>query len=445
MPATIFKDTIFALSSGRLPSGVAVVRMSGGHTRAALEAMIGGVPEGRRATYRAVRSPRSGEIIDRGLVLYFPDPHSFTGEDCAELHLHGGKAVVAAVVEELSDMDGFRHAEAGEFTRRAFLNGKLDLVGAEALADLIGAETEAQRRFAAANAEGQQTALYAGWRQRIIHARAMIEAELDFADQSDVPGSVSDQVWTDMAALAKDIEAHLEGYRSAEIIRDGYQVVILGAPNAGKSSLLNALARREVAIVTDEPGTTRDLVEVALDLRGAKVVMVDTAGIREATGRVESIGIERALERARRADLVLELIALDEPVPALAGDIRAEKLRVGSKSDLSSVTIVEPPTCDFKISAKSGSGMGELLAEIGSRAAKAAEISGELLPSRMRHVELLRRCAASLRRAIDEEALALELRAEELRDAGFNLGKISGAVDVEDLLDTIFSEFCIGK
>ncbi|WP_202314572.1 tRNA uridine-5-carboxymethylaminomethyl(34) synthesis GTPase MnmE [Mesorhizobium sp. L-8-10] len=445
MPATIFRDTIFALSSGRLPSGVAVVRMSGGHVKGALEAMVGSLPEGRRADYRAIRSPRSGEIVDRGLVLLFEGPHSFTGEDCAELHVHGGKAVVAAILAELSGIDGFRHAEAGEFTRRAFLNGKLDLVGAEALADLIGAETEAQRRFAAANAEGQQTALYAGWRKRIIHARAMIEAELDFADESDVPGSVSSEVWAEMAALAKDIDAHLEGYRSAEIIRDGYQVVILGAPNAGKSSLLNALARREVAIVTEEPGTTRDLVEVALDLDGMKVVMVDTAGIREAAGRVESIGIERALERARRADLVLELIALDDPVAASSGDMPSGRLRVGSKSDLGTSGAAVDQGYDFVISVKSGEGLGELLAGIARRAAGATATSGEVLPSRMRHVELLHRCASSLRRAAVQEDLALELRAEELRDAGFSLGKISGAVDVEDLLDTIFSEFCIGK
>ncbi len=445
MPATIFKDTIFALSSGRLPAGVAIIRISGSRTRLALETMAGAVPEDRRAAYRAVRSPRSGEMLDRGLVLFFDGPGSFTGEDCAEFHLHGGKAVVAAALEELSSMDGFRHAEAGEFTRRAFLNGKLDLVGAEALADLIGAETEAQRRFAVANADGRQTELYAAWRQRIVRGRAMIEAELDFADESDVPGSVSDQVWADMAALAQEIETHVEGYRSAEVIRDGYQVVILGAPNAGKSSLLNAMARREVAIVTDEPGTTRDLVEVTLDLGGLKVVMVDTAGIREASGYVESIGVERALERARLADLVLELIALDEPIIAPAGEIAAPKLRIGSKSDLKGRTTGAASSYEFEISARSGFGLSDLLAEVARRATEAAGLAGEVLPSRMRHVELLRRCVGSLRQAVESETLPLELRAEELRDAGFNLGKISGAVDVEDLLDTIFSEFCIGK
>jgi tRNA modification GTPase len=447
MPATIFKDTIFALSSGRLPSGVAVVRISGAGTRSALEALTGKVPKNRLAAYLPVRSRDSGEIIDRGLVIFFKAPRSFTGEDCAELQLHGGKAVVAAVLEELGRMDSFRHAEAGEFTRRAFLNGKIDLVGAEALADLISAETEAQRRFAAMNVEGGQAVLYAEWRRRIIHARAMIEAELDFSDESDVPGSVSDQVWTDMARLTDEIRTHISGYHAAEIIRDGYQVVILGAPNAGKSSLLNALARRDVAIVTDEPGTTRDLVEVALDLSGIKVVVVDTAGIREAAGRVEAIGIERALKRADQADLVLELTAVDDPhaiPPSTAGVAR---IRVGSKIDVlaQGAQAGLGDTYDFLISAKSGIGIGDLLSAIGERAATAGNPSSEVLPSRLRHVELLERCAAALERAVGRDTLALELRAEELREAGFALGKISGAVDVEDLLDTIFSEFCIGK
>ena len=223
-------------------------------------------------------------------MLFFAGPASFTGEDCAEFHLHGGRAVVSAMAEALAEFDGVRPAEAGEFTRRAFLNGKMDLVEAEALADLIAAETEAQRRFALSGAGGIQSALYAGWRKRIVHARAMIEAELDFAEEGDVPGSVSAAVWDDVRRLIAEIEAHLAGFHRAEIIREGFSVVIAGPPNAGKSSLLNALARRDVAIVTEEPGTTRDLVHVALDLRGMKVVVTDTAGIREGAGRVEAIG-----------------------------------------------------------------------------------------------------------------------------------------------------------
>lgn len=442
MPTTIFKDTIFALSSGRLPSGVAVIRLSGAGTKKALEAMVGPAPQERRATYRPVRAV-SGELLDRGVVIFFEGPRSFTGEDSAELQLHGGKAVVAAVLRELAALEGFRPAEAGEFTKRAFLNGRLDLVGAEALADLISAETEAQRRFAATNAEGAQSTLYADWRRRIIHARAMIEAELDFADEADVPGSVSDKVWTDMAVLAADIRQHLAGYHSAEIIRDGYQVVILGAPNAGKSSLLNALAQREAAIVTDEPGTTRDLVEVALDLAGMKIVLVDTAGIREGAGRVEAIGIERALARAERADLILELHALDEPVKVESKG-SAPRIRVGTKCDLV-LDGFRLDAYDFLISTKEGQGIDALLKEIAARAQNAAERTGDILPSRVRHVSLLERCMQALETAVARNTLPLELRAEELRDASMSLGKISGAVDVEDLLDTIFSEFCIGK
>lgn len=442
MPATIFKDTIFALSSGRLPSGVAVIRLSGAGTKRALETMVGLAPQERRATYRPIRS-LSGELLDRGVVIFFEGPRSFTGEDSAELQLHGGKAVVAAVLRELGSIEAFRPAEAGEFTKRAFLNGQLDLVGAEALADLISAETEAQRRFAAVNAEGAQSALYSEWRRRIIHARAMIEAELDFADEADVPGSVSDSVWADMSVLAKDLRQHVAGYHSAEIIRDGYQVVILGAPNAGKSSLLNALARREAAIVTDEPGTTRDLVEVALDLAGMKVVLIDTAGIREGAGRVEAIGIERALARAERADLILELHALDEPVKVESKG-SAPRICIGTKCDLVARGL-ETDEYDFLISTREAQGIDILLDEIAGRARDAAERTGDILPSRIRHVSLLERCAQALEAAVARDGLALELRAEELRDASSSLGKISGVVDVEDLLDTIFSEFCIGK
>lgn len=262
-------DTIVALSSGRLPAGVAVVRMSGPATRFVLETMVGEIPQPRHARLCVVRAA-DGQAIDRGLVLFFPGPASFTGEDCAELHLHGGRAVVSKVLESLADSSGVRLAEAGEFTRRAFLNGKLDLLQAEALADLVSAETEAQRRLAMRNSEGAQTALYQEWRHTLLRSRALIEAELDFSDEQDVPGSVSDTIWPALSALASDMARHIDGYKRAEMVRDGFEVVIVGRPNAGKSSLLNVLARRDVAIVSDEPGTTRDLVEVVLDIGGMR-------------------------------------------------------------------------------------------------------------------------------------------------------------------------------
>ena len=229
----IFPDSIFALSSGRLPSGVAVVRLSGRHTREALMTMTGSVPQPRVMRFGSV-GDADGNPLDQGLVVFFPGPASFTGEDSCEFHLHGGRAVVAAVLEAVGAIPGFRHAEAGEFSRRAFLNGKIDLTGAEALSDLVSSETEAQRRFALANAGGKQSELYAGWRRRIVHARAMIEAELDFSDQEDVPGSVSDQVWSDMRRMIGEMETHIASYHRAEMIRDGFKVVILGAPNVWK-------------------------------------------------------------------------------------------------------------------------------------------------------------------------------------------------------------------
>ena len=244
----------------------------------ALETIANKVPEPRLAAYAVFRDG-SGQPLDRGLLLFFPGPASFTGEDCAEFHIHGSRAVAAALIGALVSIPGLRVAEPGEFTRRAFLNGKVDLLQAEALADLVSAETEAQRRLAVYNSEGAQSDLYQDWRRQIIHARAMIEAELDFAEEADIPGSISDIVWDDLARLSVAMRAHISGYRAAEIIRDGFDVVIIGAPNAGKSSLLNALARRDVALVSDEPGTTRDLVEVELDIGGMKIRITDTAGM----------------------------------------------------------------------------------------------------------------------------------------------------------------------
>ncbi|WP_096451927.1 tRNA uridine-5-carboxymethylaminomethyl(34) synthesis GTPase MnmE [Mesorhizobium sp. 113-1-2] len=439
-------DSIVALSSGRLPAGVAVLRISGPQTRFVVETIAGGMVKARAAVLRKFRAP-DGTVLDSGLVTFFPGPASFTGEDVAEFHVHGGRAVVTRMLETIAGFDGVRHAEPGEFTRRAFLNGKVDLVETEALADLVNAETEAQRRFAVQNAEGVQSELYMSWRRRLIHARAMIEAEIDFADEDDVPGSVSDTVWSDVRAMVGEIDRHIAGFHAAEIIRDGFEVVILGAPNAGKSSLFNALARRDAAIVTDEPGTTRDLLEVTLDLGGLRVRLTDTAGLREAPGKVEAIGIEKARAKAGRADLLLLLEDIVSP-----GDIgplpgTAPLLRVGTKLDLldGQGDRGEGGRYDFVISVVSGAGVEALLAEIGRRAAEAAGMTGDVLPSRLRHVELLSETNRHLLRATDDGAAGQELRAEELRLAADRLGRIVGAIDVEDMLDVIFSQFCIGK
>ncbi|WP_192255282.1 tRNA uridine-5-carboxymethylaminomethyl(34) synthesis GTPase MnmE [Mesorhizobium silamurunense] len=433
------KDSIVALSSGRLPAGIAVIRISGPKTRFVVETIAGGTVKDRFTTLRKLKAP-DGSVIDQGLVLFFPRPGSFTGEDVAEFHVHGSRAVAAKMLETITGFEGVRHAEPGEFTRRAFLNGKLDLVETEALADLVNAETEAQRRFAVRNAEGAQSALYSGWRRRLIHARAMIEAEIDFADEEDVPGSVSDAVWADVAAMIAEIERHIQGFKAAEIIRDGFEVVILGAPNAGKSSLFNALARREAAIVTDEPGTTRDLLEVVLDLNGMRVRIVDTAGLRESAGKVETIGIERARAKAGGADLVLLLEDMIDPQPVGEVPTGVPLLKIGTKADIEGA---RKGIYDMVISSRDGSGLSGLLDEIARRAAAAIGDAGDVLPSRLRHVELLKESKDFLIAAASGSRQ--ELRAEELRLATDRLGRIVGAVDVEDMLDVIFSQFCIGK
>ncbi|MGF7008168.1 tRNA uridine-5-carboxymethylaminomethyl(34) synthesis GTPase MnmE [Aminobacter sp. BE322] len=439
-----FTDSIVALSSGHLPSGVAIVRISGPHVRFALETIAGKVPNPRRAHYGPLRGG-GGEPIDHGLTLFFPGPNSFTGEDCGEFHVHGGKAVVSALLAAIGSLAGFRHAEAGEFTRRAFLNGRMDLLAAEALADLINSETEAQRQFAVLNAGGAQSELYRSWRQRLIHARAMIEAEMDFADEADVPGSVSDEVWHDVEMLVAEIERHIAGYGRAEMIRDGFDVVILGAPNAGKSSLLNALLRREAAIVTDEPGTTRDLVEAALDLDGVKIRVTDTAGLREPAGKVEAIGIARAREKALSADLILYLEDLTGSRGNAEAHGQAPVVAVGTKLDQLEGSPANLASYDVVISTRTGEGLDALLDLVGERARQAVGKRGEVLPSRLRHVELLKEATGHLRGALVADSRFLEIKAENLRLASDRIGKISGAVDVEDLLDVIFSQFCIGK
>lgn len=434
-------DTIFALSSGTPPSGVAIIRISGTKAKSAVRQLCGAVPADRKVELVNLRDD-SGELLDRGLVVVFTAPRSFTGEDCAELHIHGGRASIAAVIDALGCLDGFRQAEAGEFTRRAFVNGKMDLTGVEALGDLISAETAMQRRFALANADGSAKALYDDWRQRLLHARAMIEAELDFSDEGDVPGSVAEEVWRDMSALAAEMGAKVAGARKAEILRDGFRVVILGAPNAGKSSLINKLADRDVAIVSDEAGTTRDLVEVVLDLDGVRVVITDTAGLREEPGTIEALGIARALERAADSDLVLVLEDLSKPVQVDVPS-RCESLRIGSKRD---VALADPAAgYDLLISAITGAGLDELIDRIRSAASeRIGGWSGDALPFRLRQVELISDAREHLCSALSEER-ELELRAEALRLAGDAIGSVVGEIRTEDVLGRIFSQFCIGK
>lgn len=429
-------DTIFALSSGALPAGLAVIRLSGNQAFTAAETLAGRLATDRKASLRTIRG-RNGAIIDQGLVVGFPGPNSFTGEDCVELHVHGSRAVVAALILELEQIDGLRLAEAGEFSRRAFENGKLDLVEIEGLADLISAETEMQRRLAVEQSFGGQSALYIDWAERLTRSRALIEAELDFADEDDVPGSVSERVWSDVGQIYLELLQHLETAKSGEIIRDGYKIVIAGPPNAGKSSLLNALANRDVAIVTERAGTTRDILHVDLDMSGYLVRFFDTAGLRESDDIVEVEGIRRARVAIEQADMILALNEIDSPALQNHEFSQTNVLTVGTKLD------AHAPSDDFDlcISTKTGDGL-ELLRETILRKITALW-TGSLVPNRARQVDALKDASNFIAEALN--GTELDLRAESLRAAASALGRITGRVDVEQLLDVIFSQFCIGK
>ncbi|MDE1179306.1 tRNA uridine-5-carboxymethylaminomethyl(34) synthesis GTPase MnmE [Paraburkholderia sp.] len=431
-------DTIFALSSGALPAGVAVVRLSGDNAFAVVDALTGSLPEARRAMMRTIRT-RNGSILDKGIVLLFPGPRSFTGEDCAELQIHGGKAVVAALLAELSSFDHCRLAENGEFSRRAFDNGRMDLLEAEGLADLLAAETEMQRRLAIEHSSGGLSQLYAGWASRLTHGRALIEAELDFSDEGDIPGSVSERVWDDLRQLCAALEMHLEGARFGEIVRDGLKVAIVGPPNSGKSSLLNALANRDVAIVTEIAGTTRDVLEVNLDIDGYSVRLYDTAGIRQTDDVVETEGIRRALLTMEGADVVLALEEVNAAA-TLPGE-KANTIRVGTKSDLYG----ESADYDVCISMQSGFGLDRLRTMLAQELAQRAAGLTMAVPARRRHRLLLTETLQHMMAAVGDEMAGLDIRAEHLRAASQSLGRITGHVDVEDLLGVIFSEFCVGK
>jgi tRNA modification GTPase len=390
---------------------------------------------------------RDGELIDESLVLWFPAPASFTGEDVVELHVHGGRAVVGGVLEALADCEGLRPAEPGEFTRRAFEHGKLDLTAAEALADLVNAETEGQRRQALRQYQGELGAVYDTWRDRLIRAVAHLEATIDFSDE-DLPGGIEEEIRGQIVTLWEEIESHLEDGHCGERLRDGIHLAIVGPPNAGKSSLFNVIARREAAIVSGQPGTTRDVVEVALDIGGYPVVIADTAGLRDTTEEVEKEGVRRALMRARDADLTVVVFdgSVWPAVDGLAGALLDSKtIAVVNKSDLGRV---KPPIDvggypALAASALTGEGIDALIAAIEQGVAARFDLQGTPPLTRVRHRTALEECRQSLQRAAT--AAGAELVAEDLRLAARALGRITGRVDVEEILDVIFRDFCIGK
>jgi tRNA modification GTPase len=442
--------TIFALSSAPGRAGVAVLRVSGPEAGAALRALADDLPPARKAVLRTFVAPGDGEPIDRGLVLWFPGPNSFTGEDLAELHVHGGRAVIQAMTDALAAQPGLRPAEAGEFTRRAFDAGKLDLTEVEGLADLIDAETRAQARQALRQMEGALGRRIANWRDRLLRARAHMEAEIDFADE-ELPEGLGAEVRRTVGQLGWEIEATLQDAGRGERLRDGLTVAILGAPNAGKSSLLNAVAARDAAIVAETAGTTRDVVEVHLDLGGYPVTLADTAGLRALdpadSDPVEAEGIRRARATAGQADLRLTVFDATRGVdPATAELVDAQTLIVWNKTDLAGagppVGVAGQPV--YPVSARTHAGLPELLDRLQADVTERLGVAGSAPAiTRARHRSALADAAEALRRAA--QADAPELAAEDLRHATHALGRVTGQVDVEDLLDVIFRDFCIGK
>jgi tRNA modification GTPase len=461
---TLSSDTIYALSSGSVPAAIGVVRISGPQARAALEALVGRVPESRRAMLATIRDPASGEMIDQALVLFFEGPNSETGEDVVELQLHGGRAVIAATFAALSRVPGLRPAEAGEFTRRGFDNGKLDLTAVEGLADLIHADTEAQRRQAVRQLQGLLGDRAENWRLRLIEAMALAEAGIDFSDEADVAADVAVRALNAARLLHQEIAALLAEGTRGERLRDGLVVAIAGPPNAGKSTLLNRIARRDVAIVSPHAGTTRDVIEVHLDLGGYPVTLLDTAGIRETNDPVEREGVTRARSRAAGADLVLWLTDGEGANPDSGLAATGEGSGQGSDPELwlirSKVDLRREDALDknarmvlaaedshfYELSAVSGEGIDRLLADLTSHAQSAFERGEPALVTRERQRRLLEQAESALNRAISEgQAGREDTFAEELRVAAQALGRLTGRVDVEDILDKIFRDFCIGK
>ena len=435
-------DTIFALASGAGRGAIAVLRLSGPETGAILSRLAGGKPRPRMASLRRLSDPATGEALDQALVLWFPGPASYTGEDSAELHLHGGPAVVTAVGGALAAL-GARPAEPGEFTRRAFLNGRMDLTAAEGIADLIAAETEAQRRQALRQVDGALARLTSDWAGRLTRLLAHQEAAIEFAED-DLPTDLGDRARAGAAVLRAEIETHLADGGRGERLREGVVVAILGAPNAGKSSLLNALVGREAAIVSARAGTTRDVVEVRLDLAGVSVTLADTAGLREAGDEIEQEGIRRARRRAEEADLILAVFATDAvPDDETLAWVGPDALVLANKMDLAPAPATIGGMVPLAVSARSGAGLEALRTALTEATVRLAGAGDAALLTRPRHRAALTEAATWLAEA--EAASLPELASEALRAALRALGRLTGQTGVEDILDVVFRDFCIGK
>ena len=449
-----FNDTIYALASASGKAGVSVIRISGPGASQAIEKLTDKKVLPRQASLRLLRHPVSKEPIDRVLLLWFPAPHSFTGEDVLEIHAHGSHAVVEKLFSVLSDFNDYRLAEPGEYSRRAFENGKMDLTAVEGLADLINAQTEGQLKQALRQSEGALAKLYESWRKQILSISAMVEALVDFSDEEDIDEVLIEQARKLALALMNELKSHLEeSGRRGEQMRDGFRLVLAGAPNVGKSSLLNVLANRDVAIVTSNPGTTRDVIEVHLDIAGFPVLVMDTAGIRETEEVIEKEGIKRSLERLRQADLILwlqDIPDMDEDA-AFSDIVKIGKTSVPIWKILSKYDLHEDNKGNFVqkfdlcISTKTEKGVDRLLEHIEKYLCQEYDMRDAPLITRSRHRQEVKRAMRSLCDFLDGSMQDAELRAEDLRLASNALGRLTGRIDVEELLGQIFGEFCIGK
>lgn len=427
-------DTIFALASAPGKSGVSVIRLSGPQAFAAGRKLAGDLPPPRSAGLRVLRAA-TGEKIDEALVICFEEKASFTGEAVVELQTHGSIAVVNALLGELGRMDGLRIAEPGEFTRRALANGRLDLAQVEGLADLIESETEVQRQQALRLFSGGLGERADGWREKLVRASALLTVTIDFADE-EVPVDVNPEVLELIDEVGQEMQAQLDGFGAAERIRSGFEVAIVGAPNVGKSTLLNALAGRDAAITSEVAGTTRDVIEVRMELAGLPVTVLDTAGLRETDDQVEKIGVARARARAEAADLRVFLLE-DGATPEFTP--RRDDIVLRAKADMLSDR-------SDAVSGKTGHGVSELVGLIGSRLQDRTSRAG--LATRERHKAAMEKCLQSLARArslIASEAESTDIAAEELREALASLNLLIGRVDIENILDDVFSSFCLGK
>ncbi len=440
MPSYELNDTIYALSSGLGKGGVAVIRLSGKAVPAALHRLAGlEAPRPRYAYFRPLRR-QDGTLLDRALVLFFEGPHSFTGEDVAEFHVHGGRRVIQSVLTALGDIAGCRPAERGEFSRRAVLNGKMDLTSAEGLMDLIDAETEAQQAQALSQLSGRLGALYEGWRTELVRYMGYLEAFIDFPEE-EIPPEKLAEIDAHIHTLIHEITCHLDDHRVGEKLREGFQIALLGEPNVGKSSLMNALTQREVAIVSQIAGTTRDVVEAHLDVAGFPVILADTAGLREDAGEIEAEGIRRAVKKASEADLILHIQNSEtypsvKPLPEAIRSVPI--LTVWNKADLRK----DLPTDVLCLSAKTGEGIAALWDAVKGILNDTFGKKDGLI-TRERYRVALQECVYALNGALGNEAL--ELKAEDLRMAARALGRITGRIEANELLDVIFQEFCIGK